>query len=255
MGWESWLGIVLTTLMGVSLGLLGGGGSILAVPILVYLFHLDAQAAITLSLVLVGGTALLAALLQDRGTNVDWRGGALFVALGAPFSLLGSYGSRRFPGGALLFLFGVLMLVVGAVMMRGRREPPADAPRDWRRVAASGMGVGLLTGFLGVGGGFLIVPALALVTRMPMKVAIGTSLLVIAGNCAFALAGRWDILRMSWMLLATLGPAALAGMLLGVRLCGQLDAAQLRRLFGVFVIAIGLWMAFQNGASLLTSFR
>lgn len=251
MGWEGWLGIVLTGLMGVSLGLLGGGGSILAVPILVYLFHLDAQVAITLSLVLVGGTALLAALLQHRGTNVDWRAGALFVALGAPFSLLGSYGSRRVPGGVLLLAFGVLMLVVGGLMMRGRGEPPPDAPRDWLRVAASGMSVGLLTGFLGVGGGFLIVPALALVTRMPMKVAIGTSLLVIAGNCAAALAGRWDILRMSWTLLALLSPAALAGMLLGVRLCGRLDAAQLRRLFGAFVIAVGLWMAVQNAAALL----
>lgn len=251
MGWESWLGFALTGLMGVSLGLLGGGGSILAVPILVYLFHLEAQAAITLSLVLVGGTALLAALLQHRGTNVDWRAGALFVALGAPLSLLGSYGSRRVPGGVLLLAFGALMLVVGALMIRDRREPPPDAPRDWFRIAASGMGVGLLTGFLGVGGGFLIVPALALATRMPMKMAIGTSLLVIAGNCAAALAGRWDILRMSWMLLALLSPAALAGMVLGVRLCGRLDAAQLRRLFGGFVIAIGLWMVFQNAAVLL----
>jgi hypothetical protein len=251
MGWESWLGIFLTGLMGVSLGLLGGGGSILAVPIMVYLFHLDAHAAITLSLVLVGGTALLAALVQHRDTNVDWRGGTVFAALGAPFSLLGSFGARKVPGGMLLFAFGMLMLVVGAMMLRGRHEPPADAPRDWRRVAASGMGVGLLTGFLGVGGGFLIVPALALLTRMPMKVAIGTSLLVIAGNCAFALAGRWDILRMSWTLLALLGPAALAGMLLGVRLCGRLNAAQLRRLFGAFVIAVGLWMAFQNAAGLL----
>jgi len=251
MGWESWVGIVLTALMGVSLGLLGGGGSILAVPILVYLFNQDAQAAITLSLVLVGGTALLASLLQSRGTNVDWRGGALFVALGAPFSLLGSYGSRQFPGGALLFLFGVLMLVVGVMMTREHREPAVDAPRDWRRVVASGTGVGLLTGFLGMGGGFLIVPALALVTRLPMKVAIGTSLLVIAGNCAFALAGRWDILRMSWTLLAALGPAALGGMVLGVQLCDRLDAAQLRRLFGAFVTVVGIWMVVQNAAAFL----
>lgn len=248
----TWAGIVLIGLMGVSLGLLGGGGSILAVPILVYFFHLEAHAAIAMSLVLVGGTALVAALLQHRNGYVDWRGGLLFAALGAPFTALGTVVSQRFSGALLLLLFGVLMLAAGAAMLLPRGEAPETAAgTDWGRLALSGTGVGFLTGFLGVGGGFLIVPSLVLLSRMPMKQAIGTSLLVIAANCAVALVGRWHFLEMSWAALAAMSVAALSGTGAGVLLSRRLEAAHLRRAFGVLVILVGGVMVWRHGAELL----
>ena len=189
-----WLGIVLVALMGLALGLLGGGGSILAVPILEYVFGMEAHAAIAGSLVLVGSTALLSALLHHRTTPVDWRGALVFAAIGAPLSLAGGWFSRRVPGSVLMLLFGLLMLVVGAAILRERREPPPDAKPHALALALSGAAVGFLTGFLGIGGGFLIVPALVLFLYVPMKRAVGTSLLVIALNarasaCGFASGG------------------------------------------------------------------
>jgi len=248
-----WLGIVLVALMGLVLGLLGGGGSILAVPILEYVFGMEPHAAIAGSLVLVGSTALLSALLHHRTTPVDWRGALLFAAIGAPLSLVGGWFSRRVPGAVLMLLFGLLMLVVGAAMLRGSREPPPDAGPHALALALSGAAVGFLTGFLGIGGGFLIVPALVLFLHVPMKRAVGTSLLVIALNAAVALVMHRHELRLEAMSLGPISAAALAGTFAGVEALRWIDARRLRKIFAVFVILIGLWMTARHALALTST--
>ena len=241
------LGVLLTALMGVSLGLLGGGGSSLAVPILVYVLGVEAHAAIAISLVLVGLTAWFAALQHHRSGMVDWKGGFLFAACGAPASLLGAYFSKRLPGVWLMLLFGVLMLVAGVAMYRRRlRESGERGKRKVFVLAACGAGVGFLTGFLGVGGGFLIVPALVLFLGEPMNPAIGTSLFIIGANCVFALWGHRSALQMNLSLLLPLGGAALAGTFAGVAATRHFNAAQLRKAFAVFIVLLGAWMVARN---------
>jgi uncharacterized membrane protein YfcA len=241
-----WLGTLLIVLMGVSLGLLGGGGSILAVPILVYVIGLDAHHAIAFSLVLVGGTAVLGAGLHHRNSPLAWREALLFGACGVPFSYLGGIASRRLAGPILLVLFGLLMVTVGGLMLRPRPEPHEGKRGSALLFALAGGSVGFLTGFLGVGGGFLIVPVFILLLHMPTRRAIGTSLVVIAINCASALTGHWPSLEMQWSLAGPLGAAALAGNLAGVKLSQRFSPRLLRQAFGVFVVILGLAIILRN---------
>ena len=246
-----WLGLLLVALMGLSLGLLGGGGSILAVPILEYVFGMEAHAAIAGSLVLVGSTALLSSLMHHRTTPVDWRSALVFATIGAPLSLAGGWLSRRVPGNMLLLLFGLLMLVVGAAMFRRRPDPPADAKPRTFALVLSGAAVGFLTGFLGIGGGFLIVPALVLFLRVPMKRAVGTSLLVIAINAGVALLMHRQELHLDAMSLGPLSAAALAGTFAGVETSRWIHPKRLRKLFALFVILVGLWMVARHALAVL----
>ncbi len=246
-----WLGLLLVALMGLSLGLLGGGGSILAVPILEYVFGMEAHAAIAGSLVLVGSTALLSCLMHHRTTPVDWGSALVFAAIGAPLSLLGGWLSRRVPGSVLMLLFGLLMLVVGAAMLRRRSDPPANARRQTPALVLSGVAVGFLTGFLGIGGGFLIVPALVLFLGVPMKRAVGTSLLVIALNAGVALLMHRHELHLDTMSLGPMSAAALAGTLAGVATSRWIHPKRLRGLFAVFVILVGLWMVARQALAYL----
>lgn len=243
---QLWMGIALLALMGVSLGLLGGGGSILAVPILVYVLGVEPHAAIAVSLLLVGSTALLAALLHLWEGRVDVRAGALFALLAAPVSLLGASVMKSFQGRTLLFLFALLMVGLSIPMWRGRSEPDGERrPRRWMLLVASAAAVGFLTGFLGIGGGFLIVPALVLVLGMPMKRAVGTSLLVIALNCAVALFGHRASFQLENRFLVP-AMAALVGTLVGVQIARRVEPRHLRQGFALFILALGLWMAWRN---------
>jgi len=231
--------------MGVSLGLLGGGGSILAVPILVYLFGLGAKAAIATSLVIVGVTALFGALRHAGHGNLELGVGLNFGASG----VLGALGaSRLVAGGAipetvLMGLFAILMVTVSTLMLR-RKEPSGTgagaANRPQRmRVAMAGLGTGILTGTLGVGGGFVIVPALVVVARLPMHRAIGTSLVVIALNCAAGLAGYVGRVTVSWDLAAVFALMGILGSVVGANLSARIRPDRLRRGFAVFVLALG----------------
>jgi uncharacterized membrane protein YfcA len=246
-----WIAALLTGVMGLVLGLLGGGGSILTVPILVYVLGIEAHAAIAFSLVLVGGTALVAALLHNRKARVDWKDGLLFASFGAPMNLVAVYFSRRLPGSLLLLLFGMVMGIAGIAMLR-KGENHQDAPHkhDIRHAIASGAVVGLLTGFLGIGGRFLIVPALVLFLEMPMKLACGTSLLVIAANSAVALFARLHSLQLAWIPLLALTAPSLVATYLGVGLSERFSAAQLRKAFAVFIIVLGILMMANNAATL-----
>ena len=241
-----WLTILLIAFMGLVLGLLGGGGSILTTPILVYVMGLEAHAAISFSLILVGGTALVGAFLHQEAAQVAWLDGLLFILFGAPLNLLGATLSRHVSGTVLLLLFGVLMAVSGAAMLFKRVEREAIEKQKLWPVVLVGAAVGFLAGFLGVGGGFMVVPSLVLFLRIPIKSATGTALLVIAGNSALALYGHRHSLNTNWVQLLELLAPALLATYFGVKLTEVLSGPQLRRIFGVFVILFGIIMVASN---------
>ena len=244
-----WLAVLLIAAMGLVLGLLGGGGSILAVPILVYVLGVEAHAAIGLALILVGSTALAGAFLHQEAARVAWKQGLLFILFGAPLNFLGANLSRHVSAAVLLLLFGVLMGISGTAMLFKRRERQnAMDERSIWPVVVSGGTVGFLAGFLGVGGGFLIVPSLVLFLRIPIKSATGTALLIIAGNSALAVFGRRHTLVLDWILLIELMIPALSAMYLGVKLTEKLSAQQIRAVFSVFVILLGVAMVASNTA-------
>jgi len=238
--------LALSLLIGLSLGLLGGGGSILAVPVLVYVARLDVHAAIGMSLAIVGGTALVGGLVHARAGRVDLRAGALFGVAGMIAAPLGARATHLVAPRVLLLLFAALMLGVGAMMLRGGGK--IQASHRQRRLAAplAGLVVGLLTGFLGVGGGFLIVPALTLLAGLEVPAAVGTSLLVIAANSASGLVSHLGQGEMPVGLTAAFTLAAVVGALAGVRLSSRLDPLRLRLGFAVFVIAVGLALLAKN---------
>lgn len=234
--------------IGLSLGLLGGGGSILTVPALVYVLGQPAHAAVTTSLAIVGANGLLGAGFHGRQGTLNWRVALVFGGAGMAVAYLAAGFSQALSPAALLVAFAGLMLVIGALMLvpprgRARREAPGH-PRLWV-VLGSGAAVGLLTGILGVGGGFLIVPALVMLVGLPMRQAVGTSLAVIALNSLAGLAGHLGQ-AVDLGLLAVFGVAGLAGTYAGARLAGKLPALALRRAFGGLVVVLGVFLLVDN---------
>lgn len=247
-------------LIGLSLGALGGGGSILTVPALVYLFGQDAGHATTSSLLIVGATSLIALVPHARRGNVRFGQGVTFGVLGAAGSFAGSLASARVDPAVLLAAFAILMLVVAAVMVRrsARRDAPdasakpqplvtlrpfrLDVPRVSQVVLAATV-VGLLTGFFGVGGGFALVPALVLALSYPMRVAVGTSLLVITLNSATAVVTRLADTHVDWPVVLAFTAAAVVGSLLGGRLSGRVRPQVLVRAFALLLIGVAIPMA------------
>ena len=242
------LGLVLSAGIGLSLALIGAGGSIITVPVLVYVLDVPAHRAIGMSLAVVGSTALVGALLHHGRDVVVWRVGALFAASGIASAYLGSKLTRLVAPPVLLLLFAGLMLVVATVMLA--RKGPADgaAPHATNapRSVLAGLGVGFLTGFLGVGGGFLIVPALALFGGLTMKEAIGTSLLVISVNCASGLLGHLSVGDMDWRMTLMVAAPAAGGAIAGSALSHRFHPTHLRRIFAWFVVAVALFLIARN---------
>ena len=247
------LGLVLSAGIGLSLGLIGGGGSIITVPVLVYVLGVPPHRAIGMSLAVVGSTALVGALLHHRKGSVSWRTGTLFAASGIVSAFLGSKLTRLVSSPVLMLLFAGLMLVVATVML-ARRSPGADSPAhaaNLPRAALAGLGVGFLTGFLGVGGGFLIVPALVVFGGLGMKAAIGTSLFVIAVNCAAGLVGHLTAGDFDVRLTVMVTALAVGGALVGTSLSHRFHPSGLRRIFAWFVVAVALYLVARNYNALL----
>ena len=231
-------------LVGLALGLVGGGGSILTVPILIYALGEGVHRATGTALAIVGTNALIAAWPHARAGRVRLPVALTFGGVGIPGALAGTWLGGMAPPRAVLTGFAMLMLAAAVAMVRlqplaraGGASPAGSSPR----VAATGLAVGLLTGFFGVGGGFLIVPALVLVLGLPMREAVGTSLVVIAINAAAALLGH---LRGGVDLPATalfIAGGAI-GSALGGRLSGRLDERRLRRGFAAMVALVALYV-------------
>lgn len=239
-------------MIGVSLGLLGGGGSTLAVPILVYIAGMPAKPAIAASLVVVGTTSLAGSFHHWRASNVDGRTAVMFGAV----SMISSYGAGRFaarvPDAVQLVVFALVMLVAATSMIRSGGDEEAIGVVQYPLVLAAAVAVGALTGIVGVGGGFLIVPALVLFAGVPMKRAVGTSLIVIAMNCAAAFYAYAGTVQIAWLYTAVFTLMALVGVSIGAAVVPHVSAGALRRAFAVFLIAIATIILVQtlvlNGA-------
>lgn len=244
---------MLGLLVGAVVGAFGGGGGVLTLPALVYLLGQPAQAATTGSVVLVGVTATAGVLARLRGKRIDWRTGAAYVAVGIPAAAAGSIANQAVPERVLLLAFAALALVAAATMLLGGHPDPAGdgpsgAPR--RRVAVvvgSGVLVGFLTGFLGVGGGFLVVPALVVLLRMPMATAVGTSLLIILGNSVAALGTRAaGLAALDWAVLGPFVATAVVGGVAGKAVAERLSGRTLERAFAVLLVLVGGAVAVAN---------
>ena len=231
--------LVLSILIGVSLGLLGGGGSILTVPILTYVGGMSAKAAIAASLFVVGTTSAAAAISHARAGRVRWRTGVIFGAAGMAGAYAGGLLAAYIPGRILMILFGLMMTATAVAMLR---RPRALRPRIQDLPVAHGIAegvmVGIVTGIVGAGGGFLVVPALVLLGGLSMETAIGTSLVVIAMKSFAGLAGHLGHVDIDWRVTLAVTAAAIAGSFAGTHLAGRIPPAALRRGFGVFIIAM-----------------
>jgi uncharacterized protein len=261
-----YLGLALGIIVGILLGMLGGGGSILAIPIFVYIFGLDPKLAIATSLVVVGATSLFGSISHFRAGNVDLRTALLFIV----GSSAGAFAAANWLSGFLsgrtqLILFALVMLAASFFMFRGRRDTEtSEAPRQLTSgiialTIAQGIGVGIVTGLVGVGGGFMIVPALVLLAHIPMRRAVGTSLLVIALNSAAGFAGYISKPEIGMAIAEThvgsfeLVPLlviftiiTIAGTFIGTALCKRISHKGLRRGFAVFLIVMGAFILVQN---------
>lgn len=233
------LTVGLAVLVGVSLGLLGGGGSILMVPLLTYVAGMEAKQAIAMSLLVVGVTSAVGAISHARAGRVQWRTGLIFGLAGMAGAFSGGLLSRYIPGSVLLIGFALMMIATAVAMLRGRRDVTDAEPHHHipvSKVVVEGLVVGLVTGLVGAGGGFLVVPALALLGGLPMPIAVGTSLVVIAMKSFAGLAGYLSSVSIDWKVAAMVTVAAVFGGLIGARLTALVNPDTLRLSFGWFVL-------------------
>jgi uncharacterized membrane protein YfcA len=239
-------------IVGVTLGLMGSGGSILTVPVLTYVLGHDGKVAIPESLAIVGSIALLGMIPYARSRLVDWRSVVLFGIPGMVGTYAGAWMSRYVSAAVQLSLFAVVMLTAAVSMIRkprveALRPEPHGAPSGqshWR-IALQGLVVGMLTGLVGVGGGFLIVPALAVLAKLPMRMAIGTSLVLIAMNSYCGFFKYLQLLRQSdmsidWWTIAAFVSIGAVGSITGHQIGSRINQRNLRRVFAVFVFVMGL---------------
>lgn len=241
----AWLGAMA---IGVSLGLLGSGGSILTVPVLVYLIGQDEKIAIAGSLAIVGSIALVGSLPYLRKKLVDWRTVLLFGIPGMAGTYIGAWLATWISGLVQLALFAVVMLLASWQMLKPPKltDKPHE-PREIWKIGLDGLLVGILTGLVGVGGGFLIVPALVLLGWLSMHRAVATSLVIIALK---SFTGFWkylDVLEahglsLNWHVIMIVTVLGVIGSFVGSRIAGRVDQHKLRRVFGIFLIVMGVYI-------------
>ncbi|RBY91283.1 sulfite exporter TauE/SafE family protein [Blastococcus sp. TF02A-30] len=248
------LAIAIGLVIGALVGLLGGGGSILAVPALVYLAGQDLQQAVATSLLVVGITAVVAVLPRLRERQISWRIGLLFGVAGAATAFAGAAVNRVLPDELTLALFAVVMVGAGIRMLQ---EKPATGTAcavdgggvNWRRclprTLAGGLVVGFLTGLLGVGGGFLIIPVLVLALGLPMPTAIGTSLVIVAVNSAAGFAAHAGEATLDVPVTLTFTGAAVVAALVTGRVGARIPTDRLRRWFAWLVLTVAGLIATQ----------
>lgn len=249
-------GFAASLLIGLSLGLLGSGGSILTLPVLVYLFGVDPQVGTAYSLVIVGATALVGVIPKALKKEVDFGTALLF---GLP-SIAAVYLTRAYllpalpeqwgpltKSQGLMVLFAVLMVLAARGMLRTRTNDASNrsALSPFAKagiVLGEGAGVGILTGLVGAGGGFLIIPVLVLVTGIEIKRAVGTSLLIIAAKSLIGFTGDLDHLDPDWFFLAQVTLVALVGLGIGTFVAQKIESKHLQKAFGYFVLVMGAFV-------------
>jgi len=256
---EPLLAVLCGGLVGFALGLLGGGGSILATPLLLYVIGLGPHQAIGTGALAVSASAFTNFATHFRAGNVRWRSAGLFAIIGMFGAFIGSELGKSFDGKKLLFLFAILMMVVSIRMFRSKASVSLqDVPTGYRycnrrsipKIAGSAMAVGVLSGFFGIGGGFLIVPALLFATGMPMLFAVGSSLLAVGGfglttATNYALSGLID-----WPVAAEYIAGGFIGGWIGMRIACRLSHQKttLNRTFAGLVCLVAIYMLYKNAA-------
>ena len=251
--------IVAGGLVGLCLGLLGAGGSILLVPIIDYLLDDSAKAAIVQALAVVFVIATFAGANAGRRKLVDWRAVLLVGPAGMAGSLLGSQFSTAIPEAIQMTVFGLVMALAAWKILRAKPPTDGERPVNVAKALAAGLAVGCLTGLIGVGGGFLIVPTLTLVLGVPIRLAIGTSLVLIAVQSGVALAGHWYAIdeaikaEIEPHTVLILGGLGVAGSLFGAALGKRIDQSTLRKAFGWFLVAVATVVLVDYASGLITT--
>jgi uncharacterized protein len=261
------LGHFFTVCIGISLGLLGGGGSVLALPVLVYVMGVAPKPAIAMTLIIVGSVSLLGSIPHARRGNLNFKIAGIFGSA----TMLGAYLGARIAtlpiitSAFQMILFGLSMLVAAGLMIYRSIKAKPESSEDelasiqyvkpackycWLWLMTEGMAVGVLTGLVGVGGGFAIVPALVLLGNIPMRQAIGTSLLIIACNSVAGLLGYLGHVSLDWTLTVSFTFLAGCGTVIGAYLAQFISAKQLQKSFGYFLLAVATFVLIQNRDSL-----
>lgn len=251
---------LLAVAIGFTLGMLGGGGSILTVPVFVYVGQFDPKTAIAMSFVVVGSASLFGAANHWRAGTVLPRVAIAFGGVTMVGALAGARLATLLSGATQLLILSVAIIAAAISMLSGGVQSAADAaPTGWRTtlspaLVAVGLGVGVLTGIVGIGGGFLIVPALIVLAKVPTRSAIGTSLVVITMNSVAGLAAYATITDIPVVYVATFTALAIVGVFGGVRAAHVMPAATLRRVFAVFLLILGGAILYQSRGALSTAF-
>jgi uncharacterized protein len=255
------LGYLASLLIGISLGLIGGGGSILTVPVLVYLFSVEPVMATAYSLFIVGATSLVGVFPKYKEGLVNLKTAAIF---GIP-AIAAVYATRKWIVPAIpdhvmsigtfeltkpilmMLLFAVLMTAASISMIRDKSDKCVDCPEEEQKfnyplIMVEGVVVGILTGLVGAGGGFLIIPALVLLSKLPMKQAVGTSLLIIAMKSLIGFTGDLGHYHMDWKLLLIVTGLAIVGLFIGNSFSRKINAVTLKKGFGWFVLVMGIYI-------------
>jgi uncharacterized membrane protein YfcA len=252
---QVFLSLMLGGLIGLSLGILGGGGSILTVPVLVYIIGQNVHAATGTSLMIVGSSALLGAFFHSRRREVLLKSGLAFGLMSMAGAIPGAWLNRIVAGEVILVLFSLLMLVVAITMLRSktsRRQPEnrlsceACTPKNWLKILAIGFLVGVLTGFFGVGGGFLIVPTLVFLGDFPTHQAAGTSLLVIAMTSFAGFLTHLTLGGIDFAVILIFATGGAVGVLSGTEFASRISGQKLNRAFGLFTIFVALFLIYEN---------
>ncbi len=251
------VGYIASILIGLSLGLIGGGGSILTVPLLVYLFNIDPTVATSYSLFIVGSASLVGAWRNYAKGHVSIKTALLFgvtsvttvfltrkfiiPAIPEQITTIGSFEVTR--SLLTMVLFAILMLMASIKMIKGRKETTEETKKaSITALILYGVGIGLVTGFLGAGGGFLIIPALVFLVGLDMKTAIGTSLAIIALNSLIGFTGDIGTMPIDWTFLLTITAISVAGIFVGIQLGKKIPGDKLKKGFGWFVLIMGIYI-------------
>ncbi|MGA3189471.1 MAG: sulfite exporter TauE/SafE family protein [Bryobacteraceae bacterium] len=240
------LALGLAALIGIALGVLGGGGSIVTMPVLVYVAGIDPKTAVGMSLAIVGGTSLAGSYLHYREQNFHGKAAGLFGASGIVGAYFGAMLTHLVRSSVLMLSFAGLMLLVGILMLAGKPNRGGRCECHTWRCLVVGALVGSLTGFLGVGGGFLILPALVFTAGVETKKAIGSSLAIIAFNAAAGLLGQLRYIHIDWRLTLLFLIASLMGMAFGLAIVRRIPEHNLRLAFGCALLVIGGLIAYKN---------
>lgn len=252
------LGYFFAIVIGLVLGFLGGGGSVLSVPVFAYLFRMDAITATTYSLFVVGVTSFIGSFDFLKNKQVDFRTALLFglpSVLGILFSrrvvlphlppyIINRWGITLTKDMFILVLFAVLMLFSALKMIQKTPRPRVsrwDGP-NYTILVSQGILVGIVTGFIGAGGGFLIVPALVMLLAIPMKQAVATSLFIISINSSIGFLSSLDKVEINWHFLLMFTLLSVIGILIGVQFSKNIDGKRLKPIFGWFILILGIWI-------------